>query len=238
MEREPERLRNSQRHRSGVELGLHRAGVEWSVTGTSYFNGQFNVTANNPVAEEFCTTWFSYFGYIEQPGCNTGSGNWSNGSSQAGFWSWSKPCEVPSGETTHFDGWHPSFPTLANFSMTLSGARMWGRTVTEGVGPGGSGDSCWFAQSQFPPQTTITGGTWVADAAQAWGADSVGWAPQLITYYRGQNRAPCGFSWGQRMYIACAESPDPSYKDNILVATIGVSTITVSRDGVSATKTY
>lgn len=96
-------------------------------------------------------------------------------------------------------------------------------------------DGCHYPGSPRPPLNGITqpNPILIDNAANKWG-DIVGFGKLSIEHYRAANRVPCSATVYQRMKIACNVSTYQSYKDNVLVSTIGVSTITVTRDGVTA----
>ena len=123
-----------------------------------------------------------------------------------------------------------------NQNLTPATADFNGRSVTEQDAGGGS-DSCHFVGSAFAPFDAITGGTWPVGASNAWGADNVGWFVPAVTYYRTQGRAPCGAVLPQNMVIDCP-SGAPFYTFNNLTADIGVTTVSSSRDGQSASRPF
>jgi hypothetical protein len=144
-------------------------------------------------------------------------------------------CQIPTGETTATRGW---LDTIGLFDMTLtpSTTNFVNRVVSE-QNPGGGSDTCWFSGSQFPPFTTITGGSWTVESGNRYGFDAIGVFADVINYYRSTGRAPCRFTLPQRMVIICPSIAVP-YVTNTLVIEIGTTTITTSRAEASQTKTW
>jgi hypothetical protein len=209
---------------------------DWPMQGTFTGNGLFNARATNPtggVGDNCAAAWFEIEGSVDKPGCHTGSGTWVN-SIASDSWNWSKPCEVPTGESTTPIGWNSGEPTIFRWLATLapSSKNFDGRTVTESVN---TGDGCWFPGSIFaevtgspPNPATVSGNTY---------ADDIGWVPAAVTYYRSQSRAPCSFSSVQQMRIDCLTST-PSFISNGLGGTVGTTTVSSSRAGQTQTRTW
>lgn len=113
----------------------------FNVSGSFLGSGNFSVVATNPAppGNASCVPNFTYAGAINKPGCNTGNGTFTNflGSGQ---WNWSKPCELPSGETTIATGFGlGTDSTVQRWRQTLLGGNFSGRTVAEEPAPGGTG---------------------------------------------------------------------------------------------------
>ena len=144
-------------------------------------------------------------------------------------------CTIPTGETTAGRGW---LDTIGLFDMTLTptSTNFANRVVSE-QNPGGGSDTCWFSGSQFPPFTSITGGSWTVESGNRYGYDGIGVTADVINYYRSSGRAPCRFTLPQRMVIICPSIAMP-YVTNTLVIEIGTTTITTSRAEASQTKTW
>jgi len=147
--------------------------------------------------------------------------------------------QLPTGETTNPNGWGSgNWATAGRWRQQLkpTGTNFSGCQVTE-ADPGGGTDGCWFSGSAISPQTGITGGTWTVGASNFWGDDFVGWGSGAVTYYRNQGRAPCSFSWPQSMRIV-RPGGNVQYVRNRLLGTIGTTTVSSSRAGVTQTKNW
>lgn len=153
----------------------------------------------------------------------------------------SKTIEIskPTGETTNSNGWgtgitatnHRWRQQLQPTDVDFSGVQVTERD------PGGGGDNCWFPGSAYAPWTSITGGTWNVGANNYWGDDWVGWFTHAVLYYRAQGRAPCSNTMPQAMDVVCSGG-NVNYKQHNLHATIGVTTVTSTRDGQSENRTW
>lgn len=208
----------------------------WASAGTFLGSGQFTVQSNHPTGgNESCAAWVRWQGTVAKPGCHTGSGSWNNSDGASGQYSFSKPCDVPTGESTASVEWDMFQPTVHVWDATLSPSSINfdGRTVTEG---GTSSDSCWFPGSGFAEVVAVQGPN-PADINGNGYRDRVGWIPGAVTYYRAQGRAPCDATSVQQMRIDCSTS-NPVYINNGLVSTIGVTTVGSSRSGQTQTRTW
>ena len=151
-------------------------------------------------------------------------------------------------------GWDTTDPTLHKFKQTLTpptGQNFSGRTVKEEVAGSGT-DTCkaTYPQSPYAAATSITSPnhTWTVDSNQQWMWDYVGWRsvppdPNVeplgpVLYYRSVNAAPCYSSFPQRMVISCVSGGYVPYRDNVLRSDVGTTTVTSTRDGVDASKTW
>jgi hypothetical protein len=174
-----------------------------SVSGThDRTNGQFNINATNPnpPAGTPCANgaviadFINYPGTIDSGGCNTGSGSWSNGQPPGGSFSWSKPCDVPSGDTTYYSNFwgdsnqdvNTSEPTVYLWYGQVNADRDFtGRTVMEQQGPPGN-DACWFEGSLALKFDHVTGGSWNVNTPalfyNGYAFDEVGWISQAVNY--------------------------------------------------------
>ena len=64
--------------------------------------------------------------------------------------------------------------------------------------------------------------------------DYIGYSADEVLYYRSRGRAPCSANVYQTMTIACDSGKDPiAYKNNVLSAVIGPTTIGSGKNGVS-----
>ena len=144
---------------------------------------------------------------------------------------------VPTGESTASVGWNASYSTVHDFRQTLQGGNFVGRVVHEEDGGNGN-DTCWFVDSQFAKFEAVTGGQWTVDANNKWGLDSVGWFPNSVTYYRNQQRAPCGTQFDQKMYINRPGTSDAHYVTNLLRMGLTATTVWSERAGVYQSKIW
>lgn len=147
-------------------------------------------------------------------------------------------CVIPSGENTSWIGWDsPSTFGKWRGTLTPSNVDFSGRTVKEQDGAQGD-DTCWWPQSQYPKQLSLTPGEdWVVHADNHWQADSIGWSPVCIIYYRNQGRAPCEVTRLQKMIIDCP-SGWVEYKQNWLKTGFTRLNVFSERDGQRETKAW
>lgn len=214
----------------------------WNTSGTFLGNGQARTTSNNPHGTgdwPTCVAQIVYEFTVKKPGCHTAEGTWRSGWGSLDFsstFTLSKPCDVPTGESTASAGWDIAIPTRHRWRATLSPSTINfdGRTIGED-NPGGATDTCWFSGSLIPYQNDVTGSTGTVVSNQY--DDLVGWHPDAVTYYRGQGRAPCGMSTVQRVSIDCATN-NPTVINNALSLQIGVTTVSSSRAGQTAMETW
>ena len=148
---------------------------------------------------------------------------------------------LPAGETTTTNGWagggiHQWRQRLTPFA-TAFGSPTAGHCQVREADTGGGTDTCHFAASAFAPFTAITGGTWDVDDTNHWGDDFVGWFAGAVTYYRAQGRAPCAATFPQSMRVVRA-SGDVEYQANQLVASIGTTTVSSTRDAHTETRVF
>jgi hypothetical protein len=148
---------------------------------------------------------------------------------------------APTGEDSTFFGWSGPkayfkgklTPTADNFS---------GISVEEVDGGGGT-DGCHFTGSAMTEYDHLTGGgTWTIVAGNWYDAyDAIGWGIADIIYYRsnppGSPSAQCSTTLTQCMVVDCPCSID-EYTNHPIILTIGTTTITGERDGVSETRIY
>jgi hypothetical protein len=148
-----------------------------------------------------------------------------------------QPWPIPSGEVTDPCGDTWPAQTAANWCMALIGAghNFEGRYVQEF--PSGTGvDTCNQAvpNSAIPPFVSVSGGPpggWYVGAFNGCAADTVGWGPTAVNYYRGYGVAPCGAVFNQSMRINQRGGAWVEYVVNTLGGTIGTSTVQSSRAG-------
>jgi hypothetical protein len=152
-------------------------------------------------------------------------------------------CRIPLAETTNTDSWHPTIPTVHRFKMTLtppSGVTFNGRTVKE-FNPGGGGpDTCkeYDPNSPYAASTTISGGEWTVNSSEEWMYDNIGWLTGPVEHYRSVGAAPCGTTIPQQMKITCVAGAYVPYRQDSLNLDIGTTTVTSTRDGVPASRTW
>ena len=125
-------------------------------------------------------------------------------------------CPVPTGETTRSAGWNVA---VHKFVQTLkpTGTSFAGRRITESNTQAAT-DTCWFAGSDVPKVTGVTGGSWTVGSDNRWGPDHVGYTNVgRIVYYRNEMRAPCGFTMYQTLTISgCGGGSSSSvYRTNV-----------------------
>ena len=150
-------------------------------------------------------------------------------------------CVVPTGETNAWVGWGAAGNNTSvgrwNGNLTPANVNFNGRTVTERDPGGGGPDTCWFNGSNFAKFEAITGGTWAVGAANLWGEDNVGWFGTAVTYYRGQNRVPCGTTFPQRMVIDCPAG-EQAYQTNTLGGSMTATQVSSTRSGTTQTRNW
>lgn len=145
-------------------------------------------------------------------------------------------CPKPTGEITSWIGWN-SPSTLGMWRCTLTPASIdfAGKSVTERDGGGGN-ETCFFVGSIYPHKTALTANSkWSVGPGNKWQADSIGWYPRPILYYRNQGRAPCEFVWTQKMFIICP-SGNNEYKSHLIKAGFTATEVYSERDGQRTTK--
>lgn len=213
-------------------------GQPWPVTGGTFTgNGNFTFTIQNPFGydpEAGCVPVSALTGVVLKPGCHTVSGTYTNRFTTNGKFTFSKACDLPSGEQNTGVDWDSSDPTVYIWDATLTPdtINFNGRTISESIS---TGDGCYFPGSAIPEVTDAPPNP--ATVQSNGYRDKVGWVSGAVTYYRAQNRAPCSFSSVQRMLIDCLTST-PSFITNGLGGTIGTTTVTSSRAGQTRTRTW
>lgn len=153
----------------------------------------------------------------------------------------------PDGEVTRFDSWEDGTGPNAIFTgvLTPKSVCFGNINVKEGTGAG-SKDECWYVGSpdadpweQVPPPNFTGSNNWDIDDQNHWQYDYMGWGTTLVDFYRVNPtppRAPCKTTIKQTMLVIQGSSGQ--YEEHDFVAEIGATTVTVTRDSESATRTY
>jgi hypothetical protein len=216
---------------SSVSGGVWTACSWWDVSGSAS-NGTVDVTASNSWGWPECNDWFRYQGSIRAPGCDSGDGTWTNDLTATGNWGWVKACDTATSETTTLGYWSGPYHF---FNATLNGSDgpdFAGRWFEETVAAPGS-DGCWFSGSIYDPWTEVTAaGQPFVLGSDTW-VDQIGWGPDMVTYYRQQQSAPCWTTLYQRMRLYCNTSGPDAYQDNTIYVNILETSLSVVRNGVS-----
>jgi hypothetical protein len=167
----------------------------------------------------------NFSGDLRNDGCDIAVGTWVNvGAPGTGSISFSKPADLPTGESTTPVGWASAYPTVQQFRQELSGSNsnrpFDGRQVTEAAGSS-QGDTCFIPGGPLPPPPApqvpispfgVTGGWWSVGRyatpplhllSNYWIDDYVGLLPYAVEYYRAQGKAPCD-AWAQQFMKACS----------------------------------
>jgi hypothetical protein len=215
----------------------------WSVSG-SLSSGDVTLTAYNPSwGDGACgNLYFQYSGTLARGGCNVASGTWFNDLGSSGSWSAGKSCEIPPYETTSSTGggWSGAkYIFHANVANT-SGGNLSGRKYRETNYASGY-DACWYPTSPIPKFESVTQLNPFYLSSNNFYVDEIGWGHTSITHYRSHGDAPCKTHIYQGMKIACGIDGAETYttvQNNVLLAEIGVTTISTTRDGVTKTRTY
>ena len=129
--------------------------------------------------------------------------------------------------------------SVAQWEQTLTGLTSFAGGTVQEAEPFSGADSCWFDGSMYDPAIHLSGGTWLVNADNTWGADLVGWLPQWVDYYRLQGKAPCDSIRYQQMTMQCSDGSIQNYGPvNVLL--IGMTEITVSsqRAGSKVSRRY
>jgi hypothetical protein len=100
----------------------------WSASGSSTISGH-TIDASGPTC---VASSFRYVGSNNQPGCETGSGTWTNNLGGSGDWNWSKPCDKPSTETTNDYGWNGTYHDF-RANLSTSGGLAWGGSEVDPI---------------------------------------------------------------------------------------------------------
>ncbi len=233
--------------------------VTWSVSGnlTQSFGGNpspttFSWTASNPQPSGTCNRYtpvssFTYSGNMYNNGCDTTSGNWTNSEGRSGTFTFQKPTDFPTGETSTAVAWWSGQPTVMLYDVTLTAPTgyMAGRQVYEVPGNTQS-DSCWFQGSMIDQQVlgqTVQLAGWFVGYYyfnNRWEYDYVGPSTDFITYYRGQNKVPCEVQLDQEMNI-CGNNcltPGNYFGDTLIWNIPDQVNVGVARANVQAWRTW
>jgi hypothetical protein len=222
------------------------SGTLTAVTGIPPANGfaSVDLTASGPQpgTDPHCNVapTVNLTGNIENDGCDlVGPANAVEVSVFGSFdTTFSKPTDVPSGETTNFEGW--SSGTLATVGQwrgkLTSSLNLNGKQVAEMPTGGTITDSCYFTGSTVP-RATLSGGYWNVGYyfTNDWDDDYVGFTTAAVTYYRANNRPPCSTTIPQEMVIYADGENSGSYIDYAL-GSVGEGipndvSVTSTRDG-------
>jgi len=95
--------------------------------------------------------------------------------------------------------------------------------------------NCWIPKRPgFYSCGTASSGVWPVGDGNTWGADSVGYTPEQVAFYRANKRAPCGFTAHQQMSMTCPDGAHHNYGQlNTLRANITATTVSSARAGQS-----
>jgi hypothetical protein len=140
-------------------------------------------------------------------------------------------------EHSSFVAWTDGAEAEWKAQLTPRNVIYGGVNLQEADGGGGT-DGCWFPNSTVPKLDKITGGSWTVSAGNWYDPDYVGWTMASVNYYRSQhqNRLPCSFSFPQLMQIVITPQNAITYQTNTLGCTIGVGTVSSTRDGNTVTR--
>jgi hypothetical protein len=207
----------------------------WNVNG-SLQQGHIGLFASNPNWSDTCAMWFEYDGDIGTGGCNTGTGGWYNDYGYVGSFLMSKSCEIPPYESTYVGFWTGPNHVFSVVMSNTSGGDLSGRYIRETDYATGH-DSCWYSGSPIPKFDGVTQpNPFVLSANNAY-TDTIGFGSTAVNHYRSHGDAPCSAHIYQQMQIACGWPGFETYhgvQNNILIAEIGTTTVTSTRDGVQA----
>ena len=145
----------------------------------------------------------------------------------------------PTDEVSRFVRWKQINFTVGEWKGKLLPADVdfSGITVVEiQVGP--SADGCWFPGSSWD-QAGLSGGTWQIDGNNEYkgisqndsDADSVGWKPDAVGYYRNAGRVPCEAVTKQAMEVVPHTGPNVRYTTQDLRSGINPQDVYSERDG-------
>ena len=145
----------------------------------------------------------------------------------------------PTDEMSTFVRWKQIHFTVAEWKGKLlpPDVDFSGITVVEiQVGP--SADGCWFPGSTSD-QAALSGGTWQIDSNNEYkgiskdhaDADSVGWKPDGVRYYRNAGRVPCEAVIRQAMEVVPPSGPNVRYTTQELRFGINPIDVYSERDG-------
>jgi len=160
----------------------------------------------------------------------------------------SPQCVTPTGESIYPNqpAWtDPNEPAVGQWAQTLlPGTSSFAGRVVKEFNVAGGQDTCWYLGNPLglPAATTNDESSWTVTSGNVWGPDGIGWVihpVNTVTYYRGLNRAPCGFIIPQKMAILCtANSTWYEYLQHNIQGTIGTNTVSSRRGSQVMTRTY
>lgn len=247
---------------SGSLTAIHPGGpgcpnVTWAVSGSlvQAFDGTppttFTWKGTNPQPTTVCNGWvpyssITYKGGLCNDGCDQASGTWANSDNQSGFFTMTKPSDLPSGETSTAVAWWSGDPTIMLYDQTLSSSSyMAGRQAFESPGPSQS-DSCHFVGSKYAGAelgVNVPLGGWFVGYYyfnNRWEYDYVGMFSAAVTYYRQMHRVPCEVALNQQMNICTRGcTTNSGYFSDTLYWNIPDGTnVGTARAGVQAWRTW
>jgi hypothetical protein len=188
----------------------------------------------------------SFSGVVDKPGCNSAHGTTGDGVSLT----WTKPCDIPDGETLRKFGQLPPDGTYTDttfmwlqtlISSTDANADFSGRHVFETLEQVLASDTCYFPQSKYPQDALPgeLGGSWWVDETNTYALDEVGYSVDAVRYYRSRGRTnpSCGQSWIQHMSIDCAEN-QPEYLSRAMSISMTATEVSASKGSSSQSTTW
>lgn len=140
-------------------------------------------------------------------------------SSAVGWVAGSDPVFMGSGTT--LGTWLQTISLSSNSSLNFGGRFVYEAPPADDT----TYDTCYWNNSSsdysiFDSFSEITGQAWWVDGGNQWGYDAVGYFSNAVVYYRAHSRTPCGYSYGQDMYIDSAMLGPQNYQTNELLYTI------------------
>ena len=158
----------------------------------------------------------------------------------------------PTTQSTDNAGADPQYPSVSDFTVTLSGGsgNFAGWTVGETNGAPGA-DSCWNPNVNpafVPEYPSVTGTSGQANAANQV-LDRVGWLPASVSYIRSNSphysntplipTFPCGMQMNQILWIECPGSTlQMPFQSTTLTGTVYSTYVQNCRQGVCPTINY
>ena len=220
------------------------APIEWSTADPSIatVNSFGTVTAQNQPGTTSVTA--SWTAYTYQWNANNEYCDQFNMTGD-GIASFTTQCSIPTEEATMSTGWdtiagskHKWVQRLLPINVSFAGRRIYERSNPNNPS---TLDTCHFPNSRFDPFTQVTNlpnEYWtVAQGTNEWGPDKIGYSPEMVLYYRGEGKAPCGTRFTQVMYINCGNQLE-FYSLDQIGADIGTTTVSSTRAGQTQTRNY
>ncbi len=209
----------------------------------------------------------TFDGSIANKGNDTASGVFTNSSGLNGpITMETNLIFTPTSETVSIQGFgklNTIGYTILNFGQTLvdssstdgpdpNNNRFQGRQVYESAGAGTPADSCYqgvvsLGLTPQAPKFAVQGSVWnvgASGAANQYSVDGVGFNTTTVRYYRGilqpAGLLPCTATTSQAMMIV---NNMPGYSNqqfatHTLGVTIGTSTVTINKDGLTSTQAF